>query len=150
MGESPAIVMAMLGQLSPFVNAIALICAAMAIGASWVATIASPNCSFDKLDGSRADRHVRELLYQTAIPIAGMMLAAAALFVLAGSYIAGATAAIAAFGFYSTRMMLAPKQGRNPRGVRTQRKDQRGTSVILSLMFTIVAIISALLGAFGV
>ncbi len=139
----------MLGQLSPFVNALGLICAAMAIGASWVASIASPNCSYDKLDGSRADRHVRELLYQTAVPIAAMMLAAAAFFVLAASFIAGATAATAAFGFYATRMMLAPKEGRNPRGVRTQRKEQRGTSVTLSLMFTLVAIISALLGAFG-
>ena len=65
-----------------------LLCGAMAIGSSWVAAIASPNCSFDKLDGSRADRHVRELLLQTSTPIAGMMLASAAFYLLATSWAA--------------------------------------------------------------
>ena len=75
-----------------------LIFSALAIGSSWVATIAAPNCSFEELDGSRADRHVRELLHATSVPIAGMMLAAGACFLLATHWAAGVTALLAAFG----------------------------------------------------
>lgn len=139
----------MLENLQSFFNGAALIACAMAIGASWVASIESPNCSFDKLTGARADNHVRELLYRTAIPISGMMLISAALFLLAASWIAGAVALVSSFGFFSTRMMLAPKQGKNPKGVRTRRKEQRGSSIMLSLMFTLAAATSALLGLFG-
>ncbi|KCZ50266.1 MULTISPECIES: hypothetical protein [Hyphomonas] len=127
-----------------------LICCAMAIGASWVAAIASPNCSYDKLDGSRADRHVRELLHMTSTPIAGMMLASGALFLLSSSWAAGVTALLAAFGFFSNRWMLAPKTGKNPKGVRTSRKGQRAVSVSLSLMFTLIAIIAAILAMVGI
>ncbi|WP_162173284.1 hypothetical protein [Hyphomonas pacifica] len=122
----------------------------MAIGASWVAAIASPNCSYDKLDGSRADRHVRELLHMTSTPIAGMMLASGALFLLSSSWAAGVTALLAAFGFFSNRWMLAPKTGKNPKGVRTSRKGQRAVSVSLSLMFTLIAIIAAILAMVGI
>lgn len=139
----------MLQNLQTLANGLALITCAMAIGASWVASIASPNCSFDKLTGARADSHVRELLYRTATPIAGLMLVSGALFVLAASWVAGAIALISAFGFFSTRMMLAPKEGKNPQGVRTRRKEQRGSSVMLSLMFTVAAVGAALLGLFG-
>lgn len=139
----------MLQSLQTLSNGIALITCAMAIGASWVASIASPNCSFDKLTGARADTHVRELLYRTATPIAGMMLVSGALFLLATSWIAGTVALVASFGFFSTRMMLAPKEGKNPKGVRTRRKEQRGSSVMLSLMFTLAAAAAAVLGLFG-
>jgi hypothetical protein len=37
---------------------------ALAIGASWVAAVVSPNLSFDKLTGARADGHVRELIHR--------------------------------------------------------------------------------------
>ena len=139
----------MLQSLQTLSNSIALITCAMAIGASWVASIASPNCSFDKLTGARADTHVRELLYRTATPIAGMMLVSGALFLLATSWIAGMVALVSSFGFFSTRMMLAPKEGKNPKGVRTRRKEQRGSSVMLSLMFAVAAVAAALLGLFG-
>jgi len=139
----------MLQSLQTLFNGIALITYAMAIGASWVTSIASPNCSFDKLTGARADTHVRELLYRTAAPIAGMMLVSGSLFLLAASWIAGAVALVSSFGFFATRMMLAPKEGKNPKGVRTRRKEQRGSSVMLSLMFTIAAAAAALLGLFG-
>ncbi|MFN7054868.1 hypothetical protein [Hyphomonas sp.] len=140
----------MLDQLQSLSNSAGLIACAAAIGASWVASIASPNCSFDKLTGARADTHVRELLYRTSTPIAGLMLASGALFVLATSWVAGAVALLSAFGFFATRMMLAPKTGKNPKGVRTQRKDQRGYSVMLSLIFTLAAVIAAVLGVFRV
>lgn len=139
----------MLENIQILSNGIALIACAMAIGASWVAAIASPNCSFDKLTGARADSHVRELLYRTATPIAGMMLVSGALFLLATSWVAGTIALISSFGFFSTRLMLAPKEGKNPQGVRTRRKEQRGSSVMLSLMFTVAAVAAAALGLFG-
>lgn len=129
-------------------NSVGLIACAIAIGASWVATIASPNCSFDKLTGARADTHVRELLYRTSTPIAGLMLASGALFALATSWVAAAVAVLSAFGFFSTRMMLAPRTGKNRQGVRTSRKDQRGYSVMLSLVFTMSALTAAVLGVF--
>ncbi|MBY9066214.1 hypothetical protein K1X12_04845 [Hyphomonas sp. WL0036] len=139
----------MLDSLQSLFNGIALISCAMAIGASWVASVASPNCSFDKLTGARADSHVRELLYRTATPISGMMLVSGALFLLATSWISGVVALVSSFGFFSTRLMLAPKEGKNPKGVRTRRKEQRGSSVLLSLMFTIGSVAAALLGLFG-
>ncbi len=136
--------------IAAFSASLGLIFSALAIGASWVAAIASPNCAFDELDGSRADRHVRELLHKTSTPIAGMMLASGAFFIIATSWAAGVTALLAAFGFFSNRWMLAPKTGKNPKGVRTSRKGQRQVSVSLSLMFTLIAIIAAILGLIGV
>lgn len=140
----------MITEIQQYAGGLGVAASAMAIGAGWVVTIASPNCSFDKLDGSRADRHVRELLHQTATPIAAIMLAAAALFALATSWAAAVTAALAAFGFFSTRLMLAPKEGKNPKGVKTRRKDQRAVSVSLSLMFMLIAVIAGILGLIGI
>ncbi|MEQ9436225.1 hypothetical protein [Hyphomonas sp.] len=140
----------MITEIQQYAGGLGVAASAMAIGAGWVVTIASPNCSFDRLDGSRADGHVRELLHQTATPIAAIMLAATALFVLATSWAAAVTAGLAAFGFFSTRLMLAPKEGKNPKGVRTSRKDQRAVSVSLSLMFMLIAVISGILGLIGI
>lgn len=140
----------MLQNLQVLSNSAALITCAIAIGAAWVASIVSPNCSFDKLTGARADTHVRELLYRTATPLSGLMLVSGALFLLATSWVAGVVALLSAFGFFATRMMLAPKTGKNPKGVSTRRKEQRGSSVMLSLMFMLAAVIAAILGLFGV
>ena len=139
----------MIQELAKLATYMGLIFSALAIGASWVATIAAPNCSFDELDGSRADRHVRELLHKTSTPIAGMMLASGACFLLATSWAAGVTALLAAFGFYSNRWMLAPKTGKAPPGSRTSRKGQRAVSVSLSLVFMLVAVTAAVLGMVG-
>ena len=140
----------MITEIQHYAGGLGVAASAMAIGAGWVVAMASPNCSFDKLDGSRADRHVRELLHATAIPIAGIMLAAMAFFAIATSWAAAVTAALAAFGFLSTRLMLAPKEGKNPKGVRTRRKDQRAVSVSLSLMFMLIAVIAGILGLIGI
>lgn len=142
--------MAMFQNVSELASSLGLISCATAIGAAWVAAIASPNCSFDELDGSRADRHVRELLRQTSAPMAAMMLAAAALFALATSWAAAGTSLVTAFGFFSNRWMLAPRNGKKPKGVRTSRKSQRAMSVSFSLVFTLAAVIAALLGVIGV
>jgi hypothetical protein len=135
----------MLGELDPLVNKLGLMACALAVGASWVATIVSPNCSFDKLTGARADGHVRELIHRTSPQLGFLNAVAGALFVLSGTLIAGIVAFVAAFGFYATRMMLAPKEGKNAPGVRTKRKEQRGVSVTLSLMFTATCLIAAII-----
>jgi len=135
--------------LQSVLNNLALMACALAIGASWVAAIVSPNCSFDKLTGARADGHVRELIHRTSPQLGFLMALAGGLFLFASSLVSGIVALVAAFGFYATRMMLAPKEGRNAPGVRTKRKEQRGTSVGLILMFTATALIAAILGLFG-
>jgi hypothetical protein len=140
----------MLDSLQPLLNNLGLMTAALAIGASWVASIVSPNCSFDKLTGARADGHVRELIHRTSPQLGFLMAVSGALFLFAASWIAGIVSFVAAFGFYATRMMLAPKEGKNPHGVRTRRKEQRGTSVALSLTFTATALTAAVLGLFGI
>ena len=133
-------------EFQSLLNNLALMTSALAIGASWVAAIVSPNCSFDKLTGARADGHVRELIHRTSPQLGFLMAVSGALFLFASSLIAGIVALVAAFGFYATRMMLAPKEGKNAPGVRTKRKEQRGTSVALILTFTATAMIAAVLG----
>lgn len=137
-------------NLQVLLNNLGLMTSALAIGASWVAAIVSPNCSFDKLTGARADGHVRELIHRTSPQLGFLTAVAGAFFVFGGSLIAGIVSLVAAFGFYATRMMLSPKEGKNAPGVRTKRKEQRGTSVALILMFTAAALIAAVLGLFGV
>jgi hypothetical protein len=139
----------MLGNFQTLLNNLALMTCAVAIGASWVASIVSPNCSFDKLTGARADGHVRELIHRTSPQLGFLMAVSGGLFLFASSLIAGIVSIVAAFGFYATRMLLAPKEGKNAPGVRTRRKEQRGTSVALSLTFTAASMIAAVLGLFG-
>ncbi len=140
----------MFESLQIYANFIGVSLAAMSVGASWVSSIASPNCSYDKIDGSRADRHVRELIYATALGISGLLLASAMLFLLGTSWIAAVTAMMGAFGFYATRMMLAPKEGKNKQGVKTSRKKQRAYGLSFSLVFTVVAFAAMVLGVFQV
>jgi hypothetical protein len=135
--------------MQTLLNNLGLMTCALAIGASWVASIVSPNCSFDKLTGARADGHVRELIHRTSPQLGFLMAVSGLLFIFGASLIAGIVALVAAFGFYATRMLLAPKQGKNAPGERTRRKEQRGTSVALSLTFTATAAIAAILGLIG-
>lgn len=139
----------MFETLQPILNNLGLMTCALAIGAAWVAGIVSPNCSFDKLTGARADGHVRELIHRSSPQLGFLMAVAGALFLFASSLVAGVVALVAAFGFYATRMMLAPKEGKNAPGVRTKRKEQRGASVSLFLMFAVTAMAAAGLGLFG-
>ncbi len=136
-------------SLAFLLNNLGLMATALVLGASWVAAIVSPNCSFDKLTGARADNHVRELIHRTSPQAGFMMVVAGGLLIGGGSLIAGIVALVSAFGFYATRMMLAPKEGKNAPGVRTKRKEQRGASVSLFLMFTVAAFAAGVLGLIG-
>lgn len=136
-------------EIQQIFQGIGLVACGIAAGAAWVCAIASPNCSFDKLTGARADSHVRELLYRTLLPIAAMLLAGAIFFLLAASWVAAGAAGMSAFGFLATRLLLAPRKGRNPRGVVTRRKDQRASAVLLSLMFMLSSGAAIVLGLIG-
>jgi hypothetical protein len=92
---------------------------------------------------------VRELIHRTSPQMGFLMAVSGGLFIAGGSLIGGLVAFVAAFGFYATRMLLAPKEGKNAPGVRTKRKEQRGFSVAFSLTFTAAALIAAILGLFG-
>lgn len=132
-------------------GALAATLAGLATGAAWVVTVAAPNCSFDRLDYSRADGHVRDLLAATSPQIAGVLLAAAALAMLGQAYGSAVLCVLAAGGFFSNTWTLARrKKSEAPPGVRQRKKTQRIVAVWFSLMFGLVAAIAAMLAVFGV
>lgn len=127
--------------------------AGVAVGAAWISGIVSPNCSYDRLDYSRADGHIRELLLRSSGMIAAMLLAAAALAMIGGAIGAAVLCGLAAIGFFSNRWTLAPQKARQVApGVkkRPSKKNQRVVAVSLTLMFTAVAAIGGALAVFGV
>ncbi len=141
----------MLSALQSVAGALAAVVAGIAAGGAWVASVAAPNCSFDRLDYSRADGHVRQLLRDIAPQLAALLLAAAALSVLAGAFGAAVLSGLSAVGFFTNRWTLAPRdRSRVPPGVRQRKKSQRVVAVGFSLMFTGVAMVAAVLAAFGV
>lgn len=141
----------MFDSIQSVAGGLAVLAAAFATGAAWIITIAAPNCSFDRLDYSRADGHVRQLMRNTSGPIAVILLAACALAVLAGAYGSATLSGLAAIGFLSNNWTLAPrKKSEAPPGVRQRKKSQRIVAVSLSLMFSAVAGIAAILAVFNV
>lgn len=141
----------MFETLQAYAGEIATLMFGLAAGGAWAAVIAAPNVSYDRLDASRADGHVRTLLLATCTPISGLLLAAGALSILAGHVAAACTAAVAAFGFFSNRWTLAPKKrGEAPPGVRQKKKTQRVVAVSFSLIFSAVAIAGGVLSIIGI
>ena len=129
----------------------AALLAGAATGAAWITTVAAPNCSFDRLDYSRADGHVRELIVKTSPLMSAILLAAAAFAVLGQAFGSAVLSGLAAVGFFSNRWTLAPrKKSEAPPGVRQRKKTQRVVAVGFSLMFAAVAGIAAVLAVFGV
>ena len=141
----------MFSALSEFAADIAIALLGLAVGAGWVVVILSPNSSYDGNDSTaRADTQIKRLLKDSCIPITLILLAAGAFAILGRSWIAGASAFLAAFGFYSNRWTLAPKKrGSTPTGVRTRRKDQQRLAMGFSLVFLMVAVIALVLAVFG-
>ncbi|MEQ9317166.1 MAG: hypothetical protein RLN72_15035 [Henriciella sp.] len=121
-------------------------------GCAWVAAIVAPNTSYDRLDYSRADGHIRLLLVNSSGHVAFVLLAAAALAFLAGSIGAGIVGGLAAAGFFTNRWTLAPrtKEERAPKGMRTRDKTKRVVAVSLTLIFTLVAVIATALAIAGI
>ncbi len=141
----------MIATLQSMAGEIGALLAGISTGAAWVVAIVAPNVSYDRLDASRADGHVRQLIITASTPIAALLLAATALGILSGHIGAAVTAGLAAFGFFTNRWTLAPrKRGEVPPGVRQRKKSQRVVAVSLTLIFTLVAATSAVMAAFGV
>jgi len=123
----------------------------ISVGAAWITAIVAPNCSYDRLDASRADGHIRQLLKAASDPVAVLLLAGGALAVLGGAIGAGIIAAIAALGFFSNRWTLASfKKGETPPGARRRRKTQRVVAISLTLLFTLVSAIAGLMAIMGI
>lgn len=123
----------------------------LAVGAAWIVAIAAPNISYDRLDASRADKHVRELLRASSDPIAVILLVAGGLAILGGALVAGITSFLAAFGFFTNRWTLANyKRGETPPDANEKRKAQRAIAVSLTLIFSLVAAVAAILALFGI
>lgn len=141
----------MFETLQSTASGLAVFFAALATGAVWAVTMAAPNCSFDRLDYSRADGHVRQLLKDASTPISLMLLAATALALLGGAYGAATLAVLAAIGFFTNRWTLAPrKKGEGAPGLRQRKKSQRIVAISLSLMFGCVSAIAAVLAVFNI
>ena len=146
-GANPAKHARMFTALSGFAADISIALLGLAVGAGWVVVILSPNSSYDGNDSTaRADTQIKRLLKDACIPITLILMAAGAFAILGRSWIAGASAFLAAFGFYSNRWTLAPKKrGSTPPGVRTRRKDQQRLAMGFSLVFLLVAMIALVL-----
>ena len=123
----------------------------LAVGAAWIVTIVAPNTSYDSLDATRADKHVRGLLKSASDPIAVVLLVAGGLAILGGALVSGVTAFLAAFGFFTNRWTLANfKRGETPPDAKEKRKAQRAIAVSLTLVFALVAAVAAVLAVLGV
>jgi O-antigen ligase len=131
-------------------NLAALFCG-FAAGGAWIGVVVVPNASFDHMDYTRADRHVREVLKTGSTVIAGALLLAAALSVLGGAIGAGAVATLAAFGFFTNRWTLAKRAAPSaPPGTRQRKKSQRIVAVALSLIFGLASATAGIMASFGV
>ncbi|MAK59732.1 MAG: hypothetical protein CMK09_02015 [Ponticaulis sp.] len=141
----------MLENLQGVLSSLAALACGIAAGGTWIGVVVVPNESFDHMDYTRADRHVREVLKSGSTAIAGMLLAATAFAVLAGSFGAGAVAALAAFGFFTNRWTLAKRAAPSaPPGTRQRKKSQRIVAVALSLMFGLAAMAAGIMAAFRI
>jgi hypothetical protein len=123
----------------------------LAVGAAWIVTIVAPNTSYDSLDATRADKHVRGLLKSASDPIAVILLVAGGLAILGGALVSGVAAFLAAFGFFTNRWTLANfKRGETPPDANEKRKAQRAIAVSLTLVFALVATVAAVLAVLGI
>ena len=122
----------------------------LAVGSAWITAIVAPNTSYDRLTDAQADGHVRELLKAASDPIAVLLLCAGALAILGGAVIAGISALIAAFGFFTNRWTLANAKARAAKSDDKQAgKTRRVIAVSMTLIFTLLAAFAGVLAVFG-
>lgn len=109
-------------------------------GAAWIAAIAAPNTSYDKLDAARADSHIRALLRTASAHIAFALLVACLLAALSGLHLSALFGLIAAAGFIANRLILSRRStaGR----VRERRQARRVIAVGLTLVFMLVILLA--------
>lgn len=140
----------MLDAIRDFGQSGAVLLLGIAVGGAWIAAIVAPNTSYDNLDDSDADRHVKGLLKSASDPLAVLLLVAGGLAILGGALVAGITALLAAFGFFTNRWTLRTVPSEAPSTVdKRSGKTQRVLAVSLTLIFTLVAASSAILAVLG-
>ena len=139
----------MLNAIRDFGQSGAILLLGLAVGAAWIAAIVAPNTSYDDLSEEDADSHVRGLLKASSDPIAVLLLVAAGLAILGGALVAGVTALLAAFGFFTNRWTLSDGSTSKKSTNTKPGKAQRILAVSLTLVFTLVAATSAGLAVFG-
>ena len=141
----------MFAELQNILTNLAAMLCGFATGAAWLGVIVVPKESFDHMDYTRADRHVREILKSGSTFIAGSLLLASAFAVLGGAFGSGAVSALAAFGFFTNRWTLSKRAKPSaPPGTRQRKKSQRIVAVALSLMFGLTALAAGLMAAFQI
>jgi hypothetical protein len=141
----------MFAQLQDILTNFAALLCGFAAGGTWIGVVVVPNESFDHMDYTRADRHVRDVLKSGSTFIAGSLLLASALSVLGGAFGAGAVATLAAFGFFTNRWTLAKRAAPSaPPGTRQRKKSQRIVAVALSLIFGLAALAAGIMASFRI
>ena len=141
----------MFGSIQTLAAGFSALLAGGATGLAWGIGVMAPNCSFDRLDYSRADGHARQLLKDGSGLVSGLLLASAALAILGGAFGAGILAVLAAAGFFTNRWTLAPrKKTEGAPGLRQRKKSQRIVAVSLSLIFAGVSGLAGVLAVLGV
>jgi hypothetical protein len=112
----------------------------LSAGCAWIAAIAAPNTSYDKLDPARADTHIRTLLRTVSAQVCVILLIASLLAFLAHTPVAGLFGLIAAAGFLTNRITLsrASTAGR----VRDRSQARRVIAVSLTLVFLVVILVA--------
>jgi len=139
----------LLDAIREFGQSGAIMLLGVSVGAAWIAAIVAPNTSYDRLKDGAADGHVRSLLKSASDPIAVMLLVAGALAILGGALVSGIMALLAALGFFTNRWLLPDAEKAKSKDD-TGGKTQRVLAVSMTLIFTLVAAIGAVLAVFGV
>ena len=140
----------MIEALRTFGQSGAVLAIGLATGAAWIMAIVVPNVSYDRLDYSRADGFVREMLKKGSHQITFILLVGSALAVLGGAVGAAIAAGIAALGFLTNQWTLSSLSGKTVPGARRKRKTQRVVAVSLTLIFTLTAAAAAVMAMFGI
>lgn len=136
----------MLDSLRLIAQSASLFLLGIALGGAWFIAIVTPNVAYDRQDGSRADADVRAMLGAGSPQIGFVLLAASASAILAASYASATASLLAAFGFFTNRWTLASfTPGAATKDEKRQRKSQRVIAVAFTLIFSLVAAISAML-----
>lgn len=140
----------MLEAIRNFGQSGAILLLGIGIGAAWIIAIVAPNISYDHLTKRKADLHVRELLKSASDPIAVLLLVAGGLAILGGAMVAGIAALVGAFGFFTNRWTLATaKAPQASDDDENMGKTRRILAISLTLVFSALAVIAAILGVLG-
>ena len=122
----------------------------LATGITFTTTIVAPNVSFDRLDGQRANGHVRSLIRSGSSIAATIYVICACLFLIGGAYGAASLSTLAAFGFFTNLWTLAPSKRVKGVSVSGREKSKRVIAISMSIMFMFVGLIAGIIGIWNI